>query len=208
MHRPAGELPAREVGRQVRPGELARLKRARFGTSSEKLGNAPRATRTGHRGAAGGRRGRALGRHAGLAEAREAARLKPARRDLPAHLPRESVVHAGPCTSPPAAGACAGSARTSTESLDYVPGRFKVVRHVREAFARRACEQVVQAPAPHHAVPRGRAGPGSWPTSRWRSSTTTCRCTARPRSTRATASIWRPRRSRAGSVRPRPRCSR
>ncbi|MCP1559087.1 UNVERIFIED_ORG: transposase [Methylobacterium sp. SuP10 SLI 274] len=38
--------------------------------------------------------------------------------------------------------------------------RFKVVRHVHEAFACRACEQVVQAPAPHHAVPRGRAGPG------------------------------------------------
>ncbi|OAH23547.1 hypothetical protein AX289_30730 [Methylorubrum populi] len=38
--------------------------------------------------------------------------------------------------------------------------RLKVVRHVREAFACRACEQVVQAPAPHHAVPRGRAGPG------------------------------------------------
>ncbi|MCP2081951.1 UNVERIFIED_ORG: hypothetical protein J2W74_003137 [Methylorubrum zatmanii] len=38
--------------------------------------------------------------------------------------------------------------------------RFKVVRHVREAFACRACEQVVQAPARHHAVPRGRAGPG------------------------------------------------
>ena len=47
-----------------------------------------------------------------------------------------------------------------TESLDYVPSRFKVVSHVREAFACRACEQVVQAPAPHHAVPRGRAGPG------------------------------------------------
>nr|WP_280142578.1 transposase [Methylobacterium sp. 13MFTsu3.1M2] len=47
-----------------------------------------------------------------------------------------------------------------TESLDYVPGRFKVVRHVREAFSGRACETVVQAPAPYHAIARGRAGPG------------------------------------------------
>nr|WP_275041696.1 transposase [Methylobacterium oryzae] len=47
-----------------------------------------------------------------------------------------------------------------TESLDYVPGRFKVVRHVREAFSCRACETVVQAPAPYHAIARGRAGPG------------------------------------------------
>ena len=41
-----------------------------------------------------------------------------------------------------------------------MPGRFKVVRHVREAFSCRACESVVQAPAPHHAIARGRAGPG------------------------------------------------
>jgi transposase len=47
-----------------------------------------------------------------------------------------------------------------TESLDYVPGRFKVVRHLREAFSCRACETVVQAPAPYHAIARGRAGPG------------------------------------------------
>ena len=47
-----------------------------------------------------------------------------------------------------------------TETLDYVPGRFKVVRHVREAFSCRACENVVQAPAPHHVIARGRAGPG------------------------------------------------
>ncbi len=47
-----------------------------------------------------------------------------------------------------------------TESLDYVPGRFKVVRHLREAFSCRTCETVVQAPAPYHAIARGRAGPG------------------------------------------------
>jgi transposase len=47
-----------------------------------------------------------------------------------------------------------------TETLDYVPGRFKVVRHVREAFSCRACDAVVQAPAPFHAIARGRAGPG------------------------------------------------
>ncbi len=91
-----------------------------------------------------------------------------------------------------------------TESLDYVPGRFKVVRHVREAFACRACEQVVQARLPTMRFPRAGWSRGSWPTSRWRSSTTIFRCIARPRSTRATASIWRPRRSRAGSARLRP----
>ncbi|OLP58908.1 hypothetical protein BJF93_23055 [Xaviernesmea oryzae] len=79
---------------------------------------------------------------------------------MPEHLPRESVIHAGPCACPACGGALRRIGADVTESLDYVPGRFKVVRHVREAFAGRACEQVVQAPAPHHAVPCGRAGPG------------------------------------------------
>jgi transposase len=48
----------------------------------------------------------------------------------------------------------------ATETLDYVPGRFKVIRHVREAFSCRACETVVQAPAPYHPICRGRAGAG------------------------------------------------
>ena len=47
-----------------------------------------------------------------------------------------------------------------TETLDYVPGRFKVVQHVREAFSCRNCETVVQTPAPHHPIARGRAGAG------------------------------------------------
>jgi transposase len=46
-----------------------------------------------------------------------------------------------------------------TETLDYVPARFKVVRHIREKFSCRACDTVVQSPAPHHAIARGRAGP-------------------------------------------------
>ena len=47
-----------------------------------------------------------------------------------------------------------------TETLDYVPGRFKVIRHVREKLSCRACDTVVAAPAPDHAIARGRAGAG------------------------------------------------
>ncbi len=134
------------------------MKRARFGTSSEKLGTRLEQLELAIEALEVDEAERLAGTPV-VAEAREAARLKPARRDLPAHLPRESVVHAGPCACP----ACGGSLRRIgedvTESLDYVPGRFKVVRHVREAFACRACEQVVQAPAPTMRFPR-RAGPG------------------------------------------------
>lgn len=47
-----------------------------------------------------------------------------------------------------------------TETLDYVPGRFKVIRHIREKLSCRACDTVVAAPAPDHAITRGRAGAG------------------------------------------------
>ena len=47
-----------------------------------------------------------------------------------------------------------------TETLDYVPGRFKVIRHIRAKLSCRACDMVVAAPAPDHAIARGRAGAG------------------------------------------------
>jgi transposase len=85
---------------------------------------------------------------------------KPARRLLPAHLPRERVVHAAPC-------ACAhcGShslrklGETTTETLEHVPASWKVLSHVREKFSCRACEKITETPAPSHPIARGRAGP-------------------------------------------------
>ena len=47
-----------------------------------------------------------------------------------------------------------------SETLDYVPGRFKVIRHVREKLSCRTCDTVIAAPAPDHAIARGRAGAG------------------------------------------------
>ncbi len=64
----------------------------------------------------------------------------------------------------PACPSCGGALRRigedATETLDYVPGRFKVIRHVREKLSCRTCDTVVAAPAPDHAIARGRAGAG------------------------------------------------
>ena len=87
-------------------------------------------------------------------------RRKPARRPLPDHLPRERVVHVGP-------DACSGCGGTRlrklgedvTETLEYIPARWKVIQHVREKFTCRDCETISQAPAPNHPISRGRAGP-------------------------------------------------
>lgn len=137
--------------------ELARLKRMQFGRRSEKLdervAQLELAIETLEADEAEG-----LAPTPAFADALDKA--KPARRPLPEHLPREDVVHAGPCACPACGGALRAIGQDVTETLDYVPGRFKVVRHVREAFSCRLCETVVQAPAPHHAIARGRAGPG------------------------------------------------
>ena len=46
-----------------------------------------------------------------------------------------------------------------TETLEVIPRQWKVIRTVRERFACRACEAVIQPPAPFHATPRGVFGP-------------------------------------------------
>jgi transposase len=87
-------------------------------------------------------------------------RRHPVRKPLPADLPRERIVIPGPtaCT-------CCGSTRLAklgedtTETLEVIPRRWKVIQYVREKFTCRACETISQAPAPFHVVARGRLGP-------------------------------------------------
>src|SRR3954464_8491208 len=116
--------------------ELARLKRAQFGTSSERLDGrieqlelAIEALETDE--AAG------LAVAPPVAEAIDNAATKPARRPLPEHLPREEVLHPGPCACPACGGALRRIGSDITETLDYVPGRFEVVRHVRSLLVPR-----------------------------------------------------------------------
>jgi len=86
-------------------------------------------------------------------------RQKPARRPLPAHLPRQRVVIPAPTSCP-----CCGGNRLSkvgevvTETLDVVPRRWFVKQTVREKFSCRDCERISEPPAPFHVIPRGRIG--------------------------------------------------
>lgn len=85
---------------------------------------------------------------------------KPVRRPLPDHLPREVVEHAAPGACPACGGGLRPLGEDVTEVLDWVPGRFRVVRHVRPKCSCRRCEAICQAPAPSLPIRRGRAGPG------------------------------------------------
>jgi transposase len=88
-------------------------------------------------------------------------RRKPARRPLPAELPRETE------TITPEQEACPGCGGTLrslgedvSETLEYIPARFIVIRTVRPKLSCSCCSQIVQAPAPNRPIDRGLAGPG------------------------------------------------
>jgi transposase len=88
---------------------------------------------------------------------------KPVRRALPESLPREEIVHAAPvaqdCTCSECGGALREMGEDSSEVLEYVPSRFKVIRHVRPKFSCSHCQKIVQAPATSRPIERGLAGP-------------------------------------------------
>jgi transposase len=141
--------------------QLARYRRAEFGRSSEKLAPAAEQLELALEALESDQAERlATASPAAAAVEAAAEAQKPARRPLPQHLPREDRRHPAPCTCPSCGSALRKIGDEVTETLDYVPGRFKVIRHIREKLSCRACEVVVAAPAPDHAIARGRAGAG------------------------------------------------
>jgi transposase len=85
---------------------------------------------------------------------------QPVRRPLPEHLPRERVVHEPACTCPDCGTPMRKIGEDVSEVLDYVPARFRVIRHVRPKLACPACERIVQVEAPSRPIDRGAAGAG------------------------------------------------
>lgn len=160
------ELYAKTLQIEHLKAQLAVLRRARFGRSSEKLDREIEQLEL------------ILGElEEGIMEASErATRVQPdaergervkrtdrkplGRKPLPAHLPRERVVH----EAPQACSSCDGKVLRKigedvTEVLEYVPSFFKVVEHVRPKLSCRNCETILQAPLPSFPIERGRAGP-------------------------------------------------
>ena len=82
--------------------------------------------------------------------------LRRVSRALPAHLPRETIVHApASCTCPDCGAAMRKLGEDISEQLDFIPGTFKVLRHVRPKLSCAHCSRVVQLPAPSRPIERG-----------------------------------------------------
>ena len=97
-------------------------------------------------------------------EQRTVRRRRSGRRALPAHLPRETIMHPHPavtngCACPECGGGLRYLGRDVAEMLEYVPGYFKVLRHVREKHSCVRCSRIVQAGAPSRPIERGLPGP-------------------------------------------------
>jgi len=87
--------------------------------------------------------------------------VKPARRPLPEHLPREVRKYLPKQEAcPDCGGKLKPLGEDVSELLEYVPAQFKVIRQVRPKLACARCERIVQAEAPSRPIERGVAGPG------------------------------------------------
>jgi len=95
------------------------------------------------------------------ASVKPTAQSKPGRRPLPEHLPRETKIHAPEQKAcPDCGGALRKLGEDVSEMLEYVPARFKVIRHVRPKLCCTDCDAFAQAAAPSRPIARGLAGPG------------------------------------------------
>lgn len=146
--------------------ELAYLRRMKFGSSSEQLGHEqlhldgsifcvpPQQPK------------QPEGNVADLDEHRKnrrrATKKRPALGELPAHLPRRVVVHQpnGQCDCAKCGGGMRQIGQDVCEVLDYEPGSFHVVRHVRPKLACGSCNTIVQAPAASRPLQRAMAAAG------------------------------------------------
>jgi transposase len=144
---------------------VAKLKHAQFGRRSERLGALSGQLDLGLSTAQQGG-GEVRGASADLATLADVIPIEstprhPGRNRLPDHLPRSRTEHLPTCSGcPQCGGTLKRLGEDVSEELEYVPARFRVVRHVRPKFACGRCETIVQAPAPGRPIMGGLPGPG------------------------------------------------
>lgn len=160
------ELSKRAVEIEHLKSILAKLRRQRYGRSSEKLDAEIHQLELWVDDAETSLAQAKAAADAQTQQATSRPPRKPAvRKPLPEHLPREIVVLeptiACRCGDPK----CRAKIRDEvTEVLERLPSQMKVIRYIRPIYACRACQMITQAPAPDLPILKGYAGPGliSW----------------------------------------------
>jgi len=155
------ELYAKTLHIEKLKAQLAALRRARYGRSSEKLDREIQQLELMIADLDGDEQEEPAPAPPPAPEGGSAKHERPVRRPLPAHLPREKAVHEPPRTC----SACGGEdlrliGTDRREVLEYVPSHFKVILHERPKLSCRRCESIMQEHMPALPIERGLPGPG------------------------------------------------
>ena len=133
--------------------QLARLRRLQFGRSSERLSAAIEQIEF---------KLEELETTVSAAEAPVVSAPRPPRpprKPFPASFQREIIRHDAGCTCPDCGQRMRRVGEDASEMLEWVPGRFKVLRHVRPKYSCSVCQILVQMPAPSRPISRSFVGP-------------------------------------------------
>ena len=160
LERLQGELKFQKVRNDALNFEVMRLKRWRFGSSSESLDTSTQAVLFDHILADTALEDRAAEEEKKPPASLPRAKGKAVRQALPANLPRIEHRHELTETHCACGQAFKRIGEEVSEQLDCVPAQFSVLRHIRGKYACVCCQTIAAAPMPAQMIDKGIPAPG------------------------------------------------
>jgi len=160
LQRMQAELKFKQTKIEALNFEIARLKRWRFGSSSESLDSTTQAVLFDAIVADTALEDRAAQDEVKPPAAAPAAKRQAVRQALPANLPRVDRHHETLATHCACGQALKRIGQEVSEQLDCVPAQFFVLRHIRGKYACACCQTVQAAPMPAQMIDKGIPAPG------------------------------------------------
>ena len=160
LERLQGELKFKQTKIDALNFEVMRLKRWRFGSSSESLDTSTQAVLFDHILADTALEDRAAEEEKKPPASLPRAKGKAVRQALPANLPRIEHHHELTETHCACGQAFKRIGEEVSEQLDCVPAQFSVLRHIRGKYACACCQTIAAAPMPAQMIDKGIPAPG------------------------------------------------
>jgi transposase len=160
LERLQGELKFKQTRIDALNFEVARLKRWRFGSSSESLDTTTQAVLFDSLLIDTALEDRAADEASKSPASPRRAKGQAVRQALPASLPRVEHHHEVPETHCACGQAFKRIGEEVSEQLDCVPAQFFVLRHIRGKYACACCQTIAAAPMPAQMIDKGIPAPG------------------------------------------------
>ena len=160
LERLQGELKFKQTRIDALNFEVARLKRWRFGSSSESLETTTQAVLFDSLLVDTALEDRAADEANKFSASPPRSKGQAVRQALPANLPRVEHHHEVPETHCACGQAFKRIGEEVSEQLDCVPAQFFVLRHIRGKYACACCQTIAAAPMPAQMIDKGIPAPG------------------------------------------------